>query len=135
MRRRPSSTAGLTDLPLPLRRVVQAASRECPRGHGDALRQLTTLALRKVPARGIFDPASRGEADLFTAIDDAANRHLGRRAARAGWRRALRASRLDLESRDRVERAALELQAASDTAYFYAGLAFGLTWVVVCRDG
>jgi hypothetical protein len=114
--------------------VIRAAARECPPGHAGALRDLTALAVTKVPARGIFDPAARGEQDLFAAIDTTANRHLGRRGARRGWHRALRASRLDLESRDGIERAAVQLQAISDTAYFYAGLAFGLTWVVVYRD-
>jgi hypothetical protein len=121
-------------LPAHLRQVIRAAARECPPGHAGALRDLTTRAVIKVPARGVFDPGARGEQDLFAAIDSVANRHLGRRAARRGWRRALQASRLDFESRDGIERAADQLQAISDTAYFYAGLAFGLTWVVVYRD-
>lgn len=133
MRRR-SFSHSRPDLPAHLRDVIRAAARECPPGHAGALRDLTALAATKVPARGIFDPAARGEQDLFAAIDSVANRHLGRRAARRGWRRALHASRLDLESHDRIERAAVQLQAISDTAYFYAGLAFGLTSVVVYRD-
>jgi len=133
MRRR-SPSPSRSGLPAHLRHVIRAAARECPPGHAGALRDLTALAVTKVPARGIFDPAARGEQDLFAAIDTTANRHLGRRGARRGWHRALRASRLDLESRDGIERAAVQLQAISDTAYFYAGLAFGLTWVVVYRD-
>ena len=121
------------DLPAQLRHLFHAAEHECPEGHACALAELTALAVRKVPGRGIFDPAARGEHELFTAIEVIANRHLGRKRARAAWGAALRGAALELHARDRIERAALELQAVSDTAYFYAGLAFGLTWVVVYR--
>jgi hypothetical protein len=124
----------VADLPVPLRRVIRAAQRECPRGHAGALRDLTTLAVRKVPARGIFDPTIRGEQDLFHAIEMVARRHLGHRASRAAWKRAIRRARLPLEASDRIERAAIEAQTISDIAYFYAGLAFGLTWVSIVGD-
>jgi hypothetical protein len=133
-RRSPSSPSVTLDLPAHLRHVFRAAERECPKGHARALRDLTALAVRKVPARGIFDPASGADQELFTAIDVIANRHLGRRRARASWHAAVRAARLELEVRDRIERAALQVQGVSDTAYFYAGLAFGLTWLSVYRD-
>lgn len=133
MPRRSSSTAA-PELPAHLRHVLSAAAQECPRGHARALRDLTHLAVRKVPSRGIFDPTSRGEQELFTAIEVIANRHLGRTRARATWKAAMRGAHLDLEARDRIERAALQVQGVSDTAYFYAGLAFGLTWLSVCRD-
>jgi hypothetical protein len=134
MRRRSRGSVELVELPVQLRHVIRAAERECPRGHANALRDLTALAVRKVPARVIFDPTSRGEEDLFMAIETVANRHLGRTRARGVWRTAVRRGRLDLEARDRIERAALEVQGVSDTAHFYAGLAFGLTWVSVYRD-
>jgi hypothetical protein len=134
MNRRSSSPAGLIDLPAPLRHVIRAAARECPKGHADALRDLTTLAITKVPARGIFDPTTRGEHELFAAIEVIANRHLGRTRARAAWRVAIRRARLELEARDRLERAAHQVQGVSDTAYFYAGLAFGLTWLSIRRE-
>ena len=133
-RRSPSSTTAAPDLPAHLRHVFRAAERECPRGHAPALRELTALAVRKVPSRGIFDPTARGDQDLFTAIEVIANRHLGRTRARAAWNTAVRGARLELEARDRIEAAALQLQSVSDTAYFYAGLAFGLTWLSVYRD-
>ncbi len=132
MPRRPSWSD--RDLPVHLRHVFRAAERECPTGHAAALRDLTALAVRKVPARGIFDPASRGEQELFTAIEVIATRHLGRKRARAACRTAIRRANLDLEARDRIERAVLQAQSVSDTAYFYAGLAFGLTWVSIYRD-
>jgi hypothetical protein len=134
MRRRSRSSVMPADLPVHLRHVFRAAARECPKGHAGALRDLTALAVRKVPARGIFDPTARGEEALFTAIDAIANRHLGRTRARAAWGTAVRRARLQLETRDRIERAALQVQSVSDTAYFYAGLAFGLTWVSIYRD-
>jgi hypothetical protein len=133
MPRRPS-TFPTPDLPAHLRHVLRAAERECPKGHARALRDLTSLAVRKVPARGIFDPSARGDDELFTAIEVIANRHLGRARARASWKAAVRGAQLEFATRDRVERAALTMQSVSDTAYFYAGLAFGLTWLSVYRD-
>jgi hypothetical protein len=134
MSRRSSLSIKARDLPAPLRHVIRAAEYECPKGHAGALLDLTTLASTKVPARGIFDPTARGDQELFTAIDAIASRHLGRTRAHAAWGRAVRGARLELEARDRIERAALQVQGVSDTAYFYAGLAFGLTWVCVHRD-
>jgi hypothetical protein len=133
MPRRPSS-AVTPELPAHLRHVFRAADLACPKGHARALRDLTDLAVRKVPARGIFDPASRGDDELFTAIEVIANRHLGRTRARATWRAAVRGAGLEFEARDRIERAALQVQGISDVAYYYAGLAFGLTWLSVYRD-
>ena len=133
-RRSPTSTSVAPDLPAHLRHVFHAAERECPKGHARALRDLTALAVRKVPSRGIFDPASRGDHELFTAIEVIANRHLGRTRARASWKAAVRRADLAFEARDSIERAALQVQGVSDTAYFYSGLAFGLTWLSVYRD-
>ena len=133
-RRSPSRVMSADLLPVHLRHVFRSAARECPKGHAAALRKLTALAVRKVPSRGIFDPTSRGDQELFTAIEAIANRHLGRTRARAAWGTAVRGARLQLEARDRIERAALQVQGVSDTAYFYAGLAFGLTWTSVYRD-
>lgn len=127
MSRRALSSSRSDEWPPHLRLFFLAAERECPRGHGSALRELTSLALTKVPARGVFDPTSRGEHELFAAIDGVARRHLGMRGARAAWHSALRGTCLELEARDKVEHAALRMQGVSDTAYYYAGLAFGLT--------
>lgn len=134
MRRRSRGPVATIDLPVHLRQLLRAAERECPRGHAKALRDLTALAVQKVPARGIFDPTARGEDDLFRAIETVADRHLGRTPARTAWKKAVRRGRLDLPTRDGIERAALQVQGVSDTAYFYAGLAFGLTWLSVYRD-
>jgi hypothetical protein len=134
MKRRPPSPPRRGDWPPHLRLLIHAAERECPPGHAGALKELTSLALTKVPARGIFDPTARGEHDLFTAIDVIAGRHLGMADARVAWRRALRSAPLELPVRDRVEHAALRVQGVSDTAYFYTGLAFGLTSISLYRD-
>ena len=130
---RPDSTRPVNDWPPLVRHVLHSAEHECPREHARALADLLTLALRKVPARGIFDPSIRGEHDLFVAIDGAAAKHLGRGAARTRWRRAIEAPRLPFEQRDEIESAALQMQAISDTAHFYAGLAFGLAYVCTSR--
>jgi hypothetical protein len=133
MRRRQLPSMPLTDWPPSLRRLVQAAEHECPRGHAGALRELTALALHKVPARGIFDPGARGEDDLFAAIEAVAHAHLELTDARSAWRKALEAANLELHRRDDLEQAALQVQSVSDTAYFYAGLAFGLAFVYIGR--
>jgi hypothetical protein len=90
------------------------------------LLELTVLALRKAPSRGIFDPGARGEHELFVAIEGVAQAHLELADARSAWRDALDAAGLGFERRDEIETAAVRAQAISDTAYFYAGLAFGL---------
>ncbi len=135
MRRRQSGSAAPADWPRGLRAVIRAAEHECPRGHARALRDLTALALIKVPARGIFDPGVRNEDDLFAAIESIATTHLAFVDARAAWRSALKSAGLSFDQRDALERAALELRGVSDTAYFYAGLAFGLAYFDVSRHG
>jgi hypothetical protein len=123
----------MSDWPLPLQRLVSAAQTECPAGHAEMLSELTVLAIRKVPARGIFDPTARGEDDLFTAIEAIALRHLELADARAIWRRSLDGAALPFERRDAIESAARQLLDVSDTAYFYTGLAFGLAFVCAYR--
>lgn len=133
MARRRSASPSLASFPLPLQRLVRAAEIECPAGHAEALQALTALALHKVPARGIFEPGTREEPELYSAIESVARAHLDLAEARAGWRAALKAAQLPIERRDDLETAALEVQSASDTAYFYAGLAFGLTFSYLHR--
>lgn len=135
MGRRRSPAVTLADCPATLRHLIRAAEVECPPGHSKALLELTVLALLKVPSRGIFDPGVRGEDDVFAAIESVARAHLDLSEARAAWRAALDGAALDLDRRDEIERAALQVQSVSDTAYFYAGLAFGLASVCVYRAG
>jgi len=131
MRARRSRPPVPDDWPPVLHAILYAAERECPRGHAAALTELAALALHKVPSRGVFDPAIRGEDDLFTAIDAVAMRHLALRGARDAWRTSLDGAALTFERRTEVESAALLVQSSSDSAYFYAGLAFGLAWCSV----
>ena len=135
MRDRRSRSAALAEWPPTLRYLIQSAERECPRGHAEALLELTALAFRKVPSRGLFDPSARGEDDIFAAIEAIAKAHLGFADARAEWRAALDAAALDIGRRDDIERAVQQMQGVSDTAYFYAGLAFGLASLCVYRAG
>lgn len=130
--RRPASLK-VSEWPPVLLRIIRAAERECPRGHAAALRELTALALTKVHSRGIFDPTARGEHELFTAIETVARTHLDLGEAREVWQAALATAVVGLEHRDEVERAALQVQSVSDTAYFYTGLAFGLASGAVYR--
>jgi hypothetical protein len=134
VRRRSLSPTVSPDWPFHLRQIIHAARHECPRGHASALMELTALALTKVPARGILDPTVRGEHELFAEVESVANRHLGLRRARRRWRTALLRTGAELEALDEIERAALEVQAISDTAYFYSGLAFGLTFMTLYRS-
>jgi len=117
-----------------LRWIIDAADHECPRGHAGALRDLTALAMHKVPARGIFDPAAKNEDELFASIESIAQTHLDLAEARDAWRAALDAAALSFERRDELEQAALQVRTVSDTAYFYAGLAFGLAFVCLSRQ-
>ena len=125
---RSSRSLAPADWPPALRQLILAAELECPEGHAEALRDLTALALTKVPARGIFDPTARGEHDLFSAIDTVARTHLELADARAAWRASLERADLPLEVSDAIEQSAMQVQTASDTAYFYAGLAFALAF-------
>src|SRR5581483_2853485 len=98
--RRQSRSVNAADWPQALRTVIEAAEKECPPGHARALRDMTALALYKVPSRGIFDPGARGEDDLFSAIEVVARDHLELGAARSAWRDAVKAAGLTLDRRD-----------------------------------
>jgi len=134
MRRPRTRSLPRADWPPTLRHVIRAAALECPNGHAAALHDLTSLALRKVPSRGIFDPTVGDENELFTAIEAIANAHLDLSRARTAHRTALDAADLTLERRDDIERAALLVQSVSNTASFYAGLAFGLAFVCMSQE-
>jgi hypothetical protein len=135
MRQRGGSKAAVAEWPLVMRELLRAAEAECPHGHADALAALTALALRKVPSRGVFDPSAHGDHELFEEIESVGRAHLALAEAEAAWRQALKSAGGPVERRDAIERAAVQVQTASDTAYFYAGLAFGLVFVCVYRSG
>lgn len=128
MARRRSRPSTSPPLPAALQHLVHVCKIECPTGHAEALSAFIRLALYKVPIRGIFDPGMREEPELYSAIDSVAEAHLDLVDARRTWRAALKAANLPLEKRDDIETAVLQMQTAFDTAYFYAGLAFGLAY-------
>ena len=134
MRRRRQRSTPSTSWSPSLLHLIHAAEVECPAGHGAALAEFTSLALRKVPSRGIFDPAARGEPDLFAAVEAVARRHLGLTSARKALRHSFEAARLPFEQQDGIEQAVQQVQGISETAYFYAGLAFGLVFACGFRS-
>ena len=111
--------------------MVKAARSERPKGHGDALASLIGFAFRHMPARGIFEPGDIDDAVFWKEIQDVARAHLGFDGARAEMRKALDKAELSWEQRDAIEGAALHVRAISDTAGYYAGLAFGLVFASI----
>jgi hypothetical protein len=115
-------------LPDLLLRVIHAA-RHAPydpadrAGHDTVLRDLGRWALVYVPSRGVLAPS---EDHAYKAIQEIATRHLEYGKARAAWRKALLAIE-PFERRSEVESAQNWLQSESDDAYYYAGLACGIT--------
>lgn len=115
-------------LPPLLARVIHAARHAPPdpvdrTGHDAALRDLGRWALVYVPSHGVLAPS---EDDGYKAIQEIATRHLQYRKAHAAWSKALRAIE-SVEQRNDVENAQNWMQSESDNAYYYAGLACGIT--------
>jgi hypothetical protein len=81
------------------------------------------LALKRVPSRGVFAP---DEGDLYSEIDDIAKKYLDLATPRKTFFAAT-AGVEPFEKRDKIEAAANHLQTVYDQAYFYTGLAFGIT--------
>jgi hypothetical protein len=88
-----------------------------------ALRAFGELARVQIPARGVFAPT---ENELYQAIDEIAIAHFRLRSATKALRARL-ASVEAFEARDEIASAANHAREVSDLAYFYAGLAFGIT--------
>ena len=92
-------------------------------GHDAALADLARWALVRVPSEGVLAPDA---SHAFTAIDHIATRHLGFGEARRALKRAL-STIAAVETRDAIESACNHTQSVSDIAYYYAGLACGIT--------
>lgn len=93
-------------------------------GASGALRAFGHLAAIEIPTRGVFAP---DDSELYSAIEHIADQHLGNR----GPRKAFSDSTTEIvnpELRDRIQSTANHMQTISDEAYFYAGLAFGVTF-------
>lgn len=115
------------DLPALLVRLIRAAeTNDFDSEHSadpDVLRACGALALRIIPAHGVFVP---GRDDVSVAIERIAADLLAFHDARLEYRAALKAVE-PFEKRDAIDVARSGLMSASDDAYFYAGLAFGIT--------
>ena len=127
-RRRNRKTAG--HLPL-MTLLIEALEEQASHGRPDeakALRAFGELALKQVPTRGVFSPA---DGELYAAIDVIAKKHLGLTTPRKNFFTAT-AKVEPFAMRDEIESAANHLMTVSDQAYYYAGLAFGVTLVEFC---
>ena len=93
------------------------------RGVAKALREFGRLAAWALPIHGVFVPNTE---EIVVIVQQVATRHLDWNKARGEVRAALNAVER-FELRDPIETAENDLRAVSEEAYFYAGLAFGLT--------
>ena len=101
---------------------ADAAGRDI-RGAAQALREFGQLALWALPIHGVFVP---NNSNVMMIVERVATQHLDWDEAKSEVREALKAIESFAE-RDPIESAANHLRAVSDEAYFYAGLAFGVT--------
>ena len=112
-------------------RVVEAAERAREdaeggdiRGAAQALKELGDLATWVIPVHGLFVPNNN---DVCMAVDRVARQHLDLEEARRELKEALSVV-VEFAQRDPIESALNHVRSASEEAYFYAGLAFGLTF-------
>lgn len=120
-RRREKQATGA--LPPLLVRVIRAAHRDGKPDVAQALAAYGHYALMAVPIGGVL---SRDESQFYNAVERVARKHLGFTEARRAFSRTIKSIE-PLERRDGIDSAATAFQGASDSAYFYAGLAFGIT--------
>jgi hypothetical protein len=130
MSRRPVADNKQSDISPLLVRVIDAAryaedydSAEDRSGHANALQLLGRLATLVVPARGVLAPA---EDELYKFINGVTATYLGDSDHRKDFNQLL-AKIEPPETRHSIEAVFTQVICASDTAYFYTGLAFGVT--------
>lgn len=121
----------LEHLPPTLVRLIEAAEDH----GGDAgagrnissaaasLREFGDLALWALPLRGAFVSDDERVAAI---VERVAVRHLGLGQAKREFRKAM-ATIDPFDRRDAIESAHNQIRSVADEAYFYAGLAFGIT--------
>lgn len=107
--------------------LIRAAARDS-RDRASALADLARLFVLTVPMHGV-EPVE----DVRAHIEKIAARHLHRRDAEAGFRRAI-AKITGARERDAVETACVELIEAGELAHYYAGLAAGITLAELGRS-
>jgi hypothetical protein len=93
------------------------------KGAAEALREFGGVALWVLPIRGVFVPNDNA---VSMIVDRVATRHLGLEDARAEFRKAL-AGVEPFDRRDPIDVAHGRVRSVAEEAYFYAGLAFGVT--------
>ena len=111
-------------LPPLLDRLIDAEARHHRRSSAAAVRAFGELALVTIPTRGVFAPAH--QEDLYKAIEQVASEHLGLDKTRDEIKKALKAV-AQFDERDAIETAYNGFRDVSERAYFFAGLAFGVT--------
>jgi len=126
-RRRPTKPERL---PPALVRLIEAAEQHGAdaegrdiKGAARALREFGGVALWVLPIHGVFVP---NDNDVSMIVERVAKQHLGLEEARAEFRKAL-ASVEPFDRRDPIEAAHGHVRGVAEEAYFYAGLAFGVT--------
>jgi hypothetical protein len=113
-----------------LTRLIEAAEQHGEDAEGrnitgaaHALREFGNVALWILPIHGVFVP---NDNTVSMIVDRVAARHLGLEDARAELRKAL-AGVESLDRRDPIEVAHAHVRGVAEEAYFYAGVAFGVT--------
>jgi hypothetical protein len=110
-------------LPHALVRLVHAAEDSGNHDSASALRELGQLALMTIPNLGVF---VAHENDIEVAVERIAKAHLGLGEARREFREATRVIE-SFKQRDPIESAHHQIEIVNDEAWFFAGLAFGVT--------
>ena len=125
--RRSTKSVGLSPV---LTRLIDAAEQHGEdaegrdiKGAAQALREFGSVALWVLPIHGVFVPNNNA---VSMIVDRVATRHLGLKDARAEFREAL-AGAEPFDRRDPIDVAHGRVRSVAEEAYFYAGLAFGVT--------
>jgi hypothetical protein len=92
-------------------------------GAAGALREFGELALWALPIYGVFVP---NDERIAVIVERVATRHLGLKEASRDFQKAM-ANVEAFDRRDAIESAHNEIRSVTEEAYFYAGLAFGIT--------
>ena len=126
-RRRPTKPERLSPA---LARLIEAAEQHGEdaegrdiKGAARALREFGSVAWWVLPIYGVFVPNDNGVAMI---VERVARQHLGLEEARAEFRKALEGIE-PFDRRDPIESAHGHVRSVAEEAYFYAGLAFGVT--------
>jgi hypothetical protein len=113
-----------------LMRLIEAAEQHGEDAEGRditraarALREFGSAALWVLPIHGVF---VANDNDVSVIVERVAREHLGLEEARAEFRKALEIVE-PFDRRDPIESAHGHVRSVAEEAYFYAGLAFGVT--------